>query len=138
VNDLEDFNRQIVDEFRANGGRVGGQFEGRTLLLLHTTGARTGKPRVNALAYRHDADHLVVFASKAGAPTNPDWYHNLLANPKVTVEVGTELYQAVARIAIGEERERLWADQKRDVAAFADYESRTDRPIPVIVLERRT
>jgi deazaflavin-dependent oxidoreductase (nitroreductase family) len=138
VNDLEDFNRQIVDEFRANGGRVGGQFEGRTLLLLHTTGARTGKPRVNPLAYRHDGDHLVVFASKAGAPTNPDWYHNLLANPKVTVEVGTELYQAVARIAIGEERERLWADQKRDVAAFADYESRTDRPIPVIVLERRT
>ena len=136
MSDLDDFNQQIVEEFRANGGEVGGQFAGRTLLLLHTIGAKTGKPRVNPLAYRADGDHIVVFASKAGAPTNPDWYHNLVANPTVTVEVGTEKFDAIARIAEGAERERLWAEQKHDVQAFADYESRTNRPIPVIILER--
>ena len=134
--DVNDFNRQIIDEFRANGGKVGGGFEGRDILLLHTTGAKSGKERVNPLAFRREGDDLVVFGSKAGAPTNPDWFHNLLANPDARVEVGTEAFDVRARVAEGEERERIWADHRREVPAFAEYERKTDRPIPVIVLER--
>jgi deazaflavin-dependent oxidoreductase (nitroreductase family) len=131
----EDWNSGIIREFRANGGKVGGPFEGGTLLLLHTKGAKSGAERVNPLAYRTEGDALVVFASKAGAPTNPDWYHNLRANPNVTVEVGTDTRDLVARVAEGEERQRLWDAQKRDNPGFADYETKTDRQIPVVLLE---
>lgn len=131
----EDWNSKIIAEFRANGGKVGGMFEGGSLLLLHTKGAKTGAERVNPLAYRADGDALVVFASKAGAPTNPDWFHNLRANPRVSAEVGTQTRELVARVADGEERHRLWEAQKRDSPGFADYETKTDRQIPVVVLE---
>ena len=133
---MVDFNQQIIDEFRQNGGKVGGQFDGARLLLLHSTGAKSGRERVNPLAYRPDDDHLVVFGSKAGAPTNPDWYHNLRANPRASVEVGADRFDVPARIADGEERERIWRDQTAEVPGFADYQRQTDRTIPVIVLER--
>jgi deazaflavin-dependent oxidoreductase (nitroreductase family) len=131
----EDWNSKIISEFRANGGKVGGMFEGASLLLLHTKGAKTGAERVNPLAYRADGDALVVFASKAGAPTNPDWFHNLLANPRASVEVGTHTREVVARVADGEERHRLWEAQKQDSPGFAGYEANTTRQIPVVVLD---
>jgi deazaflavin-dependent oxidoreductase (nitroreductase family) len=133
--DVRDWNTQIIEEFRANEGRVGGRFEGATMLLLHTTGAKSGQERVNPLVYLPDGDRMVVFASKGGAPTNPDWYHNLLANPEVTVEVGTTTVRARARVTQGEERDAFWAGQVAARPAFADYEASTDRVIPVIVLE---
>jgi deazaflavin-dependent oxidoreductase (nitroreductase family) len=135
---MPDRNQQIIDEFRTNGGRVGGPFEGRTLLLLHHRGAKTGLERVNPVAYqRVSPDAVAVFASKGGAPTNPDWYHNLVANPDVTVEIGTETFPARARVAEGEERERIWNQQKQDWPGFAEYDEKTKgiRDIPVIVLE---
>lgn len=131
----EDWNSKIIADFRANGGKVGPPFEGTPLLLLHTTGAKSGNERVNPVAYRADGDALVVFASKAGAPTNPDWYHNLRANPKVTAEVGTDTRELVARVAEGDERHRLWEAQKTEFPGFADYESKTDRQIPVVILD---
>jgi deazaflavin-dependent oxidoreductase (nitroreductase family) len=108
------------------------------MLLLHTTGARTGKERVNPLVYTTDGDDLVVVASKGGAPTNPDWYHNLLANPDVTVEVGTDTMPVRARVAEGAERERLWSHQVEVMPGFAEYQAKTSRTIPVVVLERTT
>ena len=134
--DANDWNTKVIEEFRANEGRVGGQFEGAPLLLLHTTGAKSGVERVNPVMYQADGDRLAVFASKAGAPTNPDWYHNLRANPTATVEVGTETVQVVALEAEGEERDRIWARQKERFPGFADYEEKTTRQIPVVVLER--
>jgi len=134
--DANDWNTKIIEEFRANGGRVGGQFEGAPLLLLHITGAKSGAERVNPVMYQADGDDLIVFASKAGAPTNPDWYHNLRANPNATVEVGTETVEVVARVAEGEERDRIWTRQKERFPGFADYEEKTTRQIPVVVLER--
>lgn len=131
----ENWNSKIIDEFRANGGKVGGPFEGAPLLLLHTMGARSGQERVNPMMYRTDGDRLVVFASKAGAHTNPDWFHNLRANPSVRVEVGTETRNMVARVADADERDRFWKAQKRDWPGFADYETKTERQIPVVVLE---
>lgn len=133
--DVNDWNAKIIEEFRANGGKVGGPFEGAPLLLLHTTGAKSGQGRVNPMMYRADGDRLVVFASKAGAPTHPAWYHNLLAAPRVSVEVGTETRDVVARAAEGEERDRLWSAQKQEWPGFADYETKTTRQIPVVVLE---
>jgi deazaflavin-dependent oxidoreductase (nitroreductase family) len=130
----DDFNARIIEEFRANQGRVGGPFEGGTLLLLHHVGARTGTPRVNPLAYNRDGDRYVVFASKAGAPTNPDWYHNLKAHPNVSVEVGTETIDVVATEALGEERDRLFGRQAERSPSFADYQAKTERVIPVMVL----
>jgi len=137
MTDVNDWNSQIIEEFRANAGKVGGQFEGAPLLLLHTTGARSGQERINPVMYQPGGDHLAVFASKAGAPTHPDWYHNLLAGPEVTAEVGTETRRFRARVADGDERERIWSKQKRDYPGFADYESKTDRQIPVVILERQ-
>ena len=131
----EDWNSKIISEFRANDGKVGGMFEGRPLLLLHTTGAKTGIERVNPLAYRVDGKALVIFASKAGAPINPDWFHNLRANPHVSVEIGTEKRDLVARVARGDERHRLWEAMKRDAPGFAEYETKTTREIPVVILE---
>ncbi len=133
-----DPNQTIIDEFRANAGKVGGRFEGRPLLLLHHKGAKSGIERVNPLAYRRVGDAVAVFASKGGAPTNPDWYYNLIANPEVEVEIGTERYPAVARVAVGEEREAIYGEQKAAFSNFADYEQRAgNRVIPVVVLDRR-
>ena len=133
---MDDFNEKLIDEFRANGGKVGGPFEGAPLLLLHTTGAKTGRTRVKPLAYRREGDRLVVFGTKGGAPTNPEWYYNIRANPRVTVEVGNDRFEADARIAPPDERDRIWRLQTRDAPVFADYQKRTDRTIPVVILER--
>jgi deazaflavin-dependent oxidoreductase (nitroreductase family) len=129
-----DFNAQIIEEFHANEGRVGGMFDGVPLLLLHHTGAKSGKSRVNPLAYQSDGGRYVVFASKAGAPTNPDWYHNLKARPSVTIEVGADTIEVVASEAAGEERERLYRTQAERIPQFAEYEQKAKRVIPVIVL----
>ena len=130
----QDPNAKIIEEFRANEGRVGGTFEGVPLLLLHHTGAKSGERRINPLAYQGDGGRYVVFASKGGAPTNPAWYHNLRAQPNVTIEVGTDTIYVVAREATDEERERLYRTQAERVPQFAEYEKQTDRVIPVIVL----
>jgi deazaflavin-dependent oxidoreductase (nitroreductase family) len=133
---VSDWNRTIIEEFRANAGRVGGRFAGAPMLLLHTTGARTGQERVNPMMYRDLGNGSVaVFASKAGAPTNPDWYHNLVANPDVTAEIGTETRRFRARVAGDDERDPIWARQKQDYPGFADYEAKTDRRIPVVILD---
>ncbi len=129
-----DFNAQIIEEFHANEGRVGGMFEGMPLLLLHHTGAKSGKSRINPLAYQSDDGRYVVFASKGGAPANPDWYHNLKAQPNVTIDVGADMIDVVASEATGEERERLYRIQAERVPQFAEYEEQTERVIPVIVL----
>ena len=132
----DDFNEKIIDEFRANGGRVGGPFEGALLLLLHTTGAKTGRTRVKPLVYRRDGDRLVVFGTKGGSPTHPEWFYNVRANPRVTVEVGSDRFEADARVALPDERDRIWRLQTQDVPVFADYQKKTDRTIPVVILER--
>ena len=132
---FNDWNTQIIEEFRANAGKVGGQFEGAPLLILHTTGARSGQERENPVMYRRVGDDIAVFASKAGAPTNPDWYHNLVANPRVRAEIGTEIADFTARVAAGDERDRIWAAQKAEFPGFADYETKTSRQIPVVILE---
>lgn len=133
--DPNDWNRQIIEEFRANGGKVGGQFDGAPLLLLHSTGAKSGEERVHPVMYQADRDRMAIFASKAGAPTNPDWFHNLRAHPEATVEVGTETVPVTARVAEGEERERIWERQKREYPGFAEYEAKAGRTIPVVVLD---
>jgi len=131
---MNDFNQAVIEEFRANEGRVGGMFDGLPLLLLHHTGAKSGKSRVNPLAYQSDGGRYVVFASKAGAPTNPDWYHNLKAQPNVTIEVGADTIEVIAGEATGEERERLYRTQAERIPQFAEYEQKAKRVIPVIVL----
>ena len=130
-----DRNAGIIEEFRANEGRVGGFFEGKTLLLLHTKGAKTGLPRTNPLAYLPDGDRFVVIASKGGAPSDPDWFRNLVADPNVTVEVGTRSIPVRAVVITGPERDELYARQAERLPAFADYEVKTSRTIPVIALE---
>lgn len=135
--DRSDWNRQLIEEFRANAGKVGGMWEGRRLLLLTTTGAKSGQRRTNPLAYLPDGDRLLVFGSKAGMSTHPDWYHNLVAHPDVTVEVGPETYEATAAILTGEERDRLFARQVQASPAFGEYQAKTTRVIPVIALIRK-
>jgi deazaflavin-dependent oxidoreductase (nitroreductase family) len=131
-----DWNTSIIEEFRANAGAVGGRFEGRPLLLLHHRGAKSGVERVNPLAYQDLGNgSFAVFGSRGGSPRHPDWYHNVRANPTVTIEVGTDRIDARARVAEGEERKRIWEKQKRDMPGFADYERRTERQIPVIIIE---
>ena len=134
--EVNDWNRSIIEEFRANEGRVGGPFEGATLLLLHTTGAKSGQPRINPLAYTTDGDRLVVIASKAGAPEHPDWYHNVRAHSDVTVEVGIETHAARATVAAEPERTRLFDQMAAAMPGFADYQTRTTRVLPVVVIER--
>jgi deazaflavin-dependent oxidoreductase (nitroreductase family) len=129
-----DFNAKIIEEFHANEGRVGGMFEQVPLLLLHHTGARSGKARINPLAFQYDDGRYVIFASKAGAPTNPDWYYNLKASPNVTIEVGTGTIEVLASEATGEERERLYSAQAQRAPVFAEYAQKAKREIPVIVL----
>jgi len=133
---MSDWNTKIIEEFRANEGRVGGSFQGAPMLLLTTTGRRTGERRTNPMMYLADGDRLLVFASKGGAPTNPDWYHNLVTNPEVTVEVGTESYQAHATALQGDERDRLYAEQSSRYPGFAEYQRNTSRVIPVVALVR--
>ena len=129
-----DFNAQIIDEFRTNGGKVGGMFEGTPLLLVHHVGAKSGQARVNPLAYSRDGDRYVIYASKGGAPHNPGWYHNLVANPQTTIEVGTDTVDVVASEAAGEERDRLFAAQAERSPQFAEYQANTSRVIPVVIL----
>jgi len=136
MTDWNDFNHNLIAEYRANGGQVTGQFAGAPLLLLTTTGAKSGQPRTAPVAYTADGDRLLVIASKGGAPTHPDWYHNLVANPEVTVEVGTETFPARATVPDGEERDRLFNQMAAQMAGFADYQRNTTRRIPVVVLER--
>ena len=135
MSDMNDWNAKIIEEFRANDGVVGGPFEGAPLLLLHTTGARSGQERVTPLMYRNEGDAIAVFASKAGAPDNPDWFHNIKADPSVTIEIGTETRQFAARIAQGAERDEVWERQKAEWPQFAEYEANTDPTIPVVLLE---
>lgn len=134
--DVNEWNSRIIEEFRSNGGRVGGQFERASIILVHTVGAKTGAPRVNPMVYQAVGDDFAVFASYAGAPNNPAWFHNLVADPQVTVEVGTETVTVTARVTKGDERERIWSKQKAAMPGFAEYEETTSRQIPVVVLER--
>jgi deazaflavin-dependent oxidoreductase (nitroreductase family) len=136
MREMSDWNRQIIEEFRSNGGKVGGSFEGAPLLLLTTTGARSGIARTTPVMYLPDGERLIIFASKAGASTNPDWYHNLLAHPQATVEVGSETFEVTAVEVTGEERDQLYARQAALFPGFADYEAKTTRRIPVIALRR--
>jgi deazaflavin-dependent oxidoreductase (nitroreductase family) len=136
MNTPNNWNQAIIDEFRANSGNVGGYFAGKTLLLLHTVGAKSGNEHVNPVAYVADGERLVIIASKAGAPTNPDWYYNILAHPLVTVEVGTEQFQAQAEIVTEPERTRLYNKMVEMMPGFADYQRKTTRVIPVIVLTK--
>ncbi|MGZ5293615.1 MAG: nitroreductase family deazaflavin-dependent oxidoreductase [Actinomycetota bacterium] len=132
---MSDWNTNVIEEFRANHGKVGGMFVGAPLLLLTTTGAKTGATRVNPLMYLPDGDRLVIFASKGGAPTHPDWFHNVKANPSVTVEVGSETYRAVATEVTGDERDGLFTRQSELYPQFAEYQADNPRLIPVVVLE---
>ena len=136
MSNLNDRNRGIIDEFRANGGKVGGPFAGATLVLLHTIGAKSHQERINPVACVRDSDRLVVIASKAGAPTHPDWYYNILANPRITVEIGTEQFQARAAVSAEPERTRLYNQMVAMMPGFAEYQSKTTRVIPVITLTR--
>lgn len=136
MSELNERNKRIIDEFRANEGRVGGPFEGKTLLLLHTLGAKSQQERINPVACIKDGDQWAVIASKGGAPTHPDWYYNIVANPQVTVEVGTEKFQARATVAEEPERSRLYESMVAVMPGFDDYRRNTTRVIPVIVLTR--
>jgi deazaflavin-dependent oxidoreductase (nitroreductase family) len=130
------FNQEIIDQFRSNNGTmVSGMFKGSPLLLLTSTGAKSGQTRVNPLAYTRDGDRYVIIASKQGAPTNPDWYHNVVAHPEVTVEVGPDSFPAHAVVAEGSERDRLYSAQAALMPGFAEYERKTTRRIPVVILE---
>jgi deazaflavin-dependent oxidoreductase (nitroreductase family) len=131
------FDDDIIEQFRANQGRIlRGPFAGRTLLLLTTTGARSGRLLTKPLGFTRDGDRYVVIASKGGAPTHPAWYHNLVANPRVTVEVGDQRFEARASVTEGAERERLFAQQAAQIPVFGKYQEMTTREIPVVVLER--
>jgi deazaflavin-dependent oxidoreductase (nitroreductase family) len=134
---MNDFNKGIIEEFRANEGKVGGMFVDVSLLLLHTTGAKSGIARINPLAYIVDGERFVIIASKGGSPTHPDWYHNIVANPEVSVEVGTAQFQARATIATEPERSKLYEQMASVNPIFADYQRKTTRTIPVIVLTRK-
>ncbi|HMX73759.1 MAG TPA: nitroreductase family deazaflavin-dependent oxidoreductase [Anaerolineales bacterium] len=136
MGEVNDYNQRIINEFRANEGKVGGPFEGKTLLLLHTIGAKSQKERINPVACISDGERLVVIASKSGAPTHPDWYHNVVANPLVTVEVGMETFQAKASVAEEPERSRLYDKMVEVMPGFDAYRRKASRVIPVIVLER--
>ena len=135
LSDVNDFNRGIIEQFRANDGKVGPPFEGAPLLILHSTGAKSGQTRLAPIVYQQVGDSWAVFASKAGAPDNPDWYHNLVANPKASIELGTSTVDVTARVLEGAEREEIWSKQKQLMPGFADYEAKTDRVIPVVVLD---
>lgn len=134
--DWNEQNAKIIEQFRANGGLLPGRRKEHQLILLTTTGAKSGLSRVNPLNYSTDGDHIIVIASKGGAPTHPDWYHNLVANPEAIVEVGTETFPVRARFAEGEERERLFNAQAALMPFFAEYQRQATRQIPVVIFER--
>jgi deazaflavin-dependent oxidoreductase (nitroreductase family) len=132
-----DFNAGVIEEFRANGGTAGGMFEGKPLLLVHNVGAKSGTEFVTPLVYLADGDNWVIFASKGGAPNNPGWYHNLKAQPEVSIEIGSDTVDVTAEEATGTERDRLYSIQEEQQPQFAEYAQKTDRKIPVIVLKPR-
>jgi len=133
---MAEFNKKVIDEFRANGGKVGPPFAGAPMVLLTHKGAKSGKTYTTPLVYSKDGARIVIVASKAGAPNNPSWYHNLIAHPEVTLEIGTEQFKARAVVTKGEERERLFNAQAAQMPMFNDYRSKTKRQIPVIALDR--
>ncbi len=137
MTDQNTYNRQLIEEFRANRGKSGGPMEGRPLLLLTTTGAKSGQLRTTPMMYIPDGNRLLVIASNAGAPAHPDWYRNLVAYPEVTVEVGNEIFEAIAIVTEGPERQRLWTRVVEPYPFFADHQAKVTRQIPVIVLKRR-
>jgi deazaflavin-dependent oxidoreductase (nitroreductase family) len=136
MSELYDFNQQVIREFRANQGKVGGQLANMPVLLLTTTGAKSGRAITKPLVYTTDGDRIVVLASFAGGPKNPPWYHNLLANPEATVELGSERFRVRATVTSGEERQRLFDRQAQQMPIFTEYQQKTTRQIPVIVLTR--
>jgi deazaflavin-dependent oxidoreductase (nitroreductase family) len=133
--EFDDFNTKIIREFRENGGKVGGPFEGAPVLILHTTGAKSGAVREHPVMYKDLGGSYAVFASKGGAPTNPAWYHNILAHPDIEAEIGTQTVPLRARVAESGERERIWVPWKTENPGFAEYEASTTRQIPVVILE---
>jgi deazaflavin-dependent oxidoreductase (nitroreductase family) len=135
VADMNEFNRQIIDEFHANGGVVGGPFEGAPMILIHHRGAKSGTEYTSPLVYTRDGDNYVIIASKGGAPEDPQWFRNVVANPEITVEVGTETFPVQARVAEGDERTRLYDAQAEAMPNFAEYAKATTRQIPVVVLQ---
>ena len=137
MTDQNAINRKMIDDFRASRSATGRPMDGRPLLLLTTTGARSGQHRTTPMMFIRDGDQLLVIASNAGAPRHPDWYHNLVAHPRVTIEVGAETYDATARVLEGSERQRLWESITRQYPFFADHQAKVSRQIPVVVLERR-
>jgi deazaflavin-dependent oxidoreductase (nitroreductase family) len=138
MSQMEDFNTNIVEEFRANAGKVGGPFAGAPVILIHHRGAKTGKERVNPVVYQQAGDGWAIFASRGGSPTNPDWYHNLKAHPETVVEIGSETIPVTVRELEGDERAGIWEKQKALMPGFAEYEEKAgDRTIPVLLLERR-
>lgn len=137
LSDVNDFNRAIIEEFRANDGQVGGGFAGAPMVVLHSTGARSGKERLVPLVCQPVGDEWAIFASKAGAPTHPDWYHNLVAHPDAAIEVGADTVPVRARVLTGDERDAIWTKQKELMPGFAEYEAATTREIPVVLLARR-
>lgn len=134
--DMKAFNASLIEEFRANGGKVGGRFEGRPVMLVTVTGARSGRRLTIPLVYLQDGDRHFIFASKAGSDRNPDWYHNLVVNPSVTVEIGTETYDATAETILGDERDEIYAKQVAAAPQFGEYQEKTTRRIPVVELVR--
>ena len=136
MTERQKFNEKIIEEFRANGGKVGKPFEGMPMILVTMKGAKSGKEYTMPLVYSKDGNRYVIIASMAGAPNHPDWYHNIKANPEVTLEIGTERFPAKATITSGEERERLFNAQAAIMPIFNDYRKKTTREIPVIALER--
>ena len=135
---FNDWNTQVIAEFRKNHGKVGGNFEGAPLLLLHSEGARTGKPRVNPMMYLKDGDRYLVFASKGGADTNPDWYHNVKSHPNAKIEVGEKTIDVRAEELKGAERDEIYAKQSKLYPNFAEYQQKTKRIIPVMALVPRS
>ncbi|HTT59655.1 MAG TPA: nitroreductase family deazaflavin-dependent oxidoreductase [Acidimicrobiales bacterium] len=136
MSNVNDYNSAVIEEFRANAGQLGGNFTGAPMLLLHTTGAKSGVERVNPMMYLELDGHLYVFASKAGADTSPDWYHNLVANPHVTVELGDEVFAAIAAPLARDERDRVYAIQAERFPGFGEYQDKTTRVIPVVEITR--
>jgi deazaflavin-dependent oxidoreductase (nitroreductase family) len=134
---MSDWNDKVIAEFRANEGRVGGNFEGAPLLLLHSTGAKSGEERVHPMMFQAVGDGYAVFASKAGADSNPDWFYNLKAHAEASIEVGTDVVEVTARVLDDSERAPIWEKQKADYPGFAGYEEKTDRVIPVVMLAPR-
>ena len=136
MSNVNEFNQKVIAEFRANGGKVGGPFADRPLLLLNTIGAKSGQPRTNPVVYTTDGDHLIVIASNGGADHHPDWYYNLKANPQATVEVGQQQFAVQAVMAEAGERDRLFTQMATAMPGFADYQRNTNRQIPVVILKR--